>query len=99
MSKTPDWTPEPWEVGLRRDGSIWLSLGNPASGRHYQGDIVCTFSDAKLMASAVKLYEALDELLCWLGPGSAASLGANCETLMEAKDKAIAAIARARGLA
>lgn len=35
---------------------------------------------------------SIRELLCWFGPGSAASLGAKCETLQEALDAARAAM-------
>jgi len=31
-------TKGPWKRGLRRDGSIWVSMGDPMSGEHFQAD-------------------------------------------------------------
>lgn len=58
----PKLTPGPWEVGLRRDGSMWLSLGDPVTGPHYQGDIVASFADACLIAAAPDMYRALENI-------------------------------------
>ncbi len=54
-------TPKPWKYGVRKDGSIWLSLGNPELGAHYQGDLVATEADAKLIAAAPDLLADLQE--------------------------------------
>ncbi len=48
-----------------------------------------------LKATESALYVALNELMRWHGPGSAASLGASCETLGEALEQAHAALAKA----
>jgi len=40
------------EYGVRNDGSIWLSIGSPLKGPHYQGDIVATAADADLICAA-----------------------------------------------
>lgn len=53
-------TPGPWACGVRRDGSIWLSLGDRNTGPHYQGDLVASEADARLIAAAPKLLEALE---------------------------------------
>jgi hypothetical protein len=54
------WTKGKWEAGERRDGSIWLSIGDPKTGPHFQGDIVCTPWDARLIITAPELYEVLE---------------------------------------
>jgi hypothetical protein len=56
-------TPGPWEYGVRKDGSIWLSLGDYKTGAHYQGDLVASPDDAKLIAAAPDLLEALREMV------------------------------------
>jgi hypothetical protein len=76
-------TPRPWEYGIRRDKSIWLSLGDPKSGPHYQGDLVASEADARLIAAAPDLLEALKGLV------------ANDCTFW--RDAARAAIAKAEG--
>lgn len=56
-------TPKPWKYGTRRDGSKWLSLGDPTRGQHRQGDLVATKEDADLICAAPDLYEAVIELI------------------------------------
>lgn len=56
-------TPRPWNYGVRNDGSIWLSLGAPVDGPHYQGDLVATESDAKMIVAAPDLLESLINLV------------------------------------
>jgi len=51
----------------------------------------------QLQGAASDMLAALKELLCWFGPGSAASNGCKCDTLEEAKEQAAAAIAKAEG--
>lgn len=51
-------TPGPWEIGTRKDGSRWFSIGNPATGPHYQADIFCSEADARLIAAAPDLLDA-----------------------------------------
>lgn len=45
-------TPGLWEVGTRRDGSHWMSAGDPVRGPHYQGDIIVAKRDAAYIAAA-----------------------------------------------
>lgn len=53
-------TPGAWVHGVRDDGSIWLSIGDvDGPGPHYQGDLCASPADARLIASAPKLLEAL----------------------------------------
>lgn len=54
-------TPGPWRYGKRGDGSKWLSLGNPATGPHYQGDLWASDYDAKLIVAAPDLLAALKD--------------------------------------
>lgn len=52
-----------WKTGLRADGSRWLSIGNPSSGPHYQGDLCCSDADARLIIYAPKLLFAVKQAL------------------------------------
>jgi len=54
-------TKGPWEFGVRADGSLWLSIGDPRTGRHYQADLHCSEADARLIVASPKIYEALQE--------------------------------------
>ncbi len=56
-------TPGKWEYGVREDSSKWLSIGDPAIGPHYQGDLCASLADAKLIAAAPELLEALAGLV------------------------------------
>ena len=56
-------TPGPWEYGVRRDKSIWLSIGDPAKGPHRQGDLHASEADAQLIAAAPDLLDAARECL------------------------------------
>jgi hypothetical protein len=59
-------TPGPWTFGVRRDGSIWLSIGDPKGrGAHYQGDLVATPEDARLIVAAPELLGELQKLLAY----------------------------------
>lgn len=57
---TPKFTPGRWRFGVRPDGSMWLSLGDPVKGPHYQGDLVATVADANVIVAARELYAALE---------------------------------------
>jgi hypothetical protein len=48
-------TPGPWVYGVRDDGSIWLSLGDFRTGPHFQGDLVASEDDARLICAAPDL--------------------------------------------
>lgn len=54
-------TPEPWEYGVRKDKSVWLSLGNPTTGPHFQGDLYASEADARLVCAAPLMLRALKE--------------------------------------
>ena len=56
-------TPGPWTYGVRRDGSIWISLGNPETGPHRQFDFYSDEGDARLAMAAPEMYEALKNML------------------------------------
>ena len=56
-------TPGPWIYGKRSDGSIWLSLGERREpGEHWQGDFFGKEADARLIAAAPDLLEALKDI-------------------------------------
>lgn len=42
----------PCKVGQRRDGSMWISFGDPKSGPHYQTDFGSNFEIAKAVETA-----------------------------------------------
>ncbi|QRY69145.1 hypothetical protein JVX98_13050 [Ensifer sp. PDNC004] len=48
-------TPGPWTFGVRRDKSMWLSIGDPAKGPHYQADLYASEDDARLIVAAPEL--------------------------------------------
>ncbi len=81
-------TSGPWKYGVRSDGSIWLSLGDHSTGPHFQGDLVASEADARLICAAPDLLEALSDLLWIVEP--------NLLTRDATKD-ARAAIAKATG--
>jgi hypothetical protein len=56
-------TPGPWKFGIRRDGSMWLSLGDPIKGPHYQGDLVASPADARLIAESPAMYGAIKDFM------------------------------------
>lgn len=56
-------TPGPWKFGVRKDKSMWLSIGDPATGPHYQGDLYASEDDARLIAAAPEMLEALRDAL------------------------------------
>lgn len=56
-------TPGPWEIGFRKNGSAWFSMGDATSGPHKQFNIGLEAgedeADARLIAAAPDLLEAL----------------------------------------
>ena len=78
-------TAGPWVYGARKDGSLWLSLGDPAK-RHYQGDLCASEADARLITAAPELLEALQYVM-----------SAHGEQLTDAFDQAQRAITKATG--
>lgn len=65
-------TPGLWTYGVRSDGSIWLSIGDPKGAPHYQGDLIATEADARLIVAAPKMLDALRETVLVLAHASAA---------------------------
>ena len=68
-----DITPGPWTYGVRKDGSIWLSIGDRDKGPHRQADIWAREADVRLMTAApelsnvAKAYEAWEAALVFDG--------------------------------
>lgn len=58
-------TPGPWTYGVRRDGSIWISRGDPKRGPHYQADFCGTEADARLTCAAPLLLQAAEAHAAW----------------------------------
>ena len=98
-------TPGPWKLGTRKDGSMWMSLGDPASGRHSQFNFDGFEDDGRLMISAPDMYEALTEAvqLALQDPAALSPLGRDIIARWEAalakagpamRDKVIEIIAR-----
>lgn len=56
-------TPGGCEFGIRRDQSLWLSLGDPKTGPHYQGDLCASTGDAALIVALRNNAERFAELL------------------------------------
>jgi len=61
----PMLTPGPWNYGIRRDGSIWISRGDPKRGPHYQADFCGTEADARLTCAAPLLLQAAEAHAAW----------------------------------
>lgn len=60
-------TAQPWKYGVRGDGSIWMSFGEPLKGEHHQFDFGGSEDDAKLVCAAPDMFQAildLDTALC-----------------------------------
>lgn len=55
-------TPGEWVYGVRKDKSIWISLGDPLKGPHHQGEFSGTESDARLATAAPDLLKSLKEI-------------------------------------
>ena len=56
-------TPGPWKHGVRKDGSIWLSIGDFMTGPHYQGDLVASPEDAQAITAIPELLAAVQAVL------------------------------------
>lgn len=95
----PKWTPGPWEYGVRDDGSLWLSLGDPKTGTHFQADLCASKDDARLIVSARELYEALDDMLWPIMAGCQKPDIVRCMCAKCVEDRARGALAKARGTA
>lgn len=89
----PKLTAGPWRYGVRPDGSMWLSLGNPSKGPHYQGDLVASVADANAIIATRELYVALEDLI---DLAAAAIRTGAYEGEVEIRN-AYAALAKARG--
>ena len=107
MSRT-EHTPGPWRFWDRGE-DYTNSLITDASGASGIAHLIGRIrgndvtipemrANARLIAAAPELLEALREMRCWIGNGKpAAKMGATCETLSGALDLADAAIAKAEG--
>ena len=95
MSETK-WTPGPWRVGFEGSATSQLAERNkdcdcPPFAFGQTVGVVCNRSDAHLIAAAPELYQALEEL------AEEASWSAAAVDKNGALDKALAALAKARG--
>ena len=81
-------TPGPWASGIRPDGTMWLSLGDPRKGPHFQGDISCGKNDLPLITASPDLYEALVAMTVNF---------ASPDYMQEWREKSRKALAKARG--
>lgn len=94
-------TKGPWRYGIRKDGSLWLSLGDPKVGRHFQGDLAASEADARLIAEAPAMYEALkdaeyalDNLMMAFSDGAMESSDADFKVAETAREKIAAILSR-----
>lgn len=55
----------PWEYGRRKDGSMWMSFGDPVNGPHSQFDWNGREEDAKLIVISPKMVEACKKIYEW----------------------------------
>ena len=91
-------TPGPWVYGKRTDGTIWQSRGNPATGPHWQDDFHGKEDDARLIAAAPDLLNALKFALGVLTYGVLPGHGCDdAHELSLARVEAARAIAKATG--
>ena len=88
-------TPGFWAYGVRPDGSIWISLGNPVTGPHRQGDFPGTEADARLSVAAPDLLSIAERLIRWNEKYGGEMAGAR--ELDSIADAASKAVARATG--
>ena len=54
-------TPGPWVYGKRKDGSLWISRGDPVKGPHDQSDFYGSEADCRLMIAAPDLLAELKD--------------------------------------
>lgn len=76
-------TPGPWTYGVRRDGSIWLSRGDPKTGPHYQSDFYGTEADVRLICAAPLLLQAAEAHAAWAYAEEGHGLNATFNERME----------------
>lgn len=66
-----DWS-DGWSYVVRKDGSIYLRRGDPASGRHVQFDFYGDEDTARMFCAAEQMHAALPDLshiIAWLENG------------------------------
>ena len=59
-------TPGPWTYGVRKNGTIWFSLGDSVKGPHWQADLNAREPDARLMMAAPDLLARLKVVAEWI---------------------------------
>ena len=62
----PKWTPGAWKIGFRKDGSAWMSVGDPINGPHKQFDIGLRKGEDEAEAAIIEYSQELYEALEWL---------------------------------
>jgi hypothetical protein len=89
MSSTGTYTPGPWRMEEFRKGSYLVTARNAGTAREgIVAQHVPGIANARLIAAAPELYEALENLIDFLFHGKK-----NCKAILRAK----AALAKARG--
>lgn len=88
MNIAKNHTPRCWRYGVRPDGTMWLSLGDPVKGPHRQGDLHASEEDAQLIIAAPYLLEAAKEVYAWMNDLPIPTDG--CTTKMQVLYDAIA---------
>ncbi|WP_104662817.1 hypothetical protein [Ensifer adhaerens] len=90
-------TPGPWKYGVRRDKSIWLSIGDPEKGPHRQGDLYASEADARLIAAAPELLDVVNDILRVEDGKAALSFSEYFEQSETAFNRMRAVVAKAEG--
>jgi hypothetical protein len=85
-------TPGPWTYGVRKDGSMWLSIGDHRTGPHFQADLCASEADAKLIVAAPEMLDALRRAVLALAFASESSAAMRDD--YEAVSRAIAKATR-----
>lgn len=71
--------------GVREDGSVWISLGNPKTGPHCQFDLMGEF-EAKLICNAFARVKTLEDALEFYADPKTNCPGAIARKVLAAKE-------------